>query len=162
MRFFTSVGKELFGIDEAPDLYERMQTLAERSGGSLGLRIEPLFSGSRSQPASRGSVEGLSFENFRPGPLIFGMQEGIIALLKAMIDPRLLESRPYLVGSGNGLRRNPLLRDITARMFKRELLIPRIAEEAAVGAALNGAVAAGVYSDFEETRKLIQYEERTG
>lgn len=161
MRFFASVGKELFEIDESPDLYERMQILAEQAGGSRGLRVEPLLSGSRSKPASRGSVQGLSFDNLEPGPLVYGMLEGIIGILKNLIEPHLLEERKYLIGSGNGLRRNPLLRRITAAMFQRELLIPCIEEEAAVGAALNSAVAAGVYSGFEEARKLIQYEAGT-
>jgi sedoheptulokinase len=62
------------------------------------------------------------------------------------------------VGSGNGLRRNPLLRRIAANLFERELLIPRIAEEAAVGAALNAAVAAGIYGNYHEAREFIAYE----
>jgi len=156
--FFAATGRDLFGIEEPPDLYKKMQDLAEREGSSAGLRIEPLLSGSRSNPNTRGSVEGLSFCNLKPGSFIYGMQEGIIRTLKDMVDPQLLRERQYLVGSGNGLRRNPLLRRIASLMFERELLIPQIAEAAAVGAALNGAMAAGIYKDFEEARKLIRYQ----
>jgi sedoheptulokinase len=156
--FFAAVGRDLFGIGDPADLYKKMEHLAERAGSAAGLRIEPLLSGSRSNPDARGIVEGLSFDNLKPGPFIYGIQEGIIRILKDMIDPQLLGARRYLVGSGNGFRRNPLLRRIAAAMFEKELLIPEIGEEAAVGAALNGAVAAGIYKNFEAARELIRYE----
>ncbi|UCF97276.1 MAG: hypothetical protein JSV89_19195 [Spirochaetaceae bacterium] len=159
--FFATAGRELFGIEEPQDLYGRMQDLAERVGSSGGMHVEPLLGGSRSNPDTRGRIEGLSFDNLKPGAFIYGVQEGILRILKEMIDPELLGERKYLVGSGNGLRRNPLLRRIAATVFERDLLIPRIVEEAAVGAALNGAVAAGIYENFDEARNLIRYEEQS-
>lgn len=156
--FFAAAGRSLFDVEEPPDLYGRMQELAGTAGGSQGLRLEPLLSGSRSKPDLRGSLDRLSYENLLPGQLIYAMQEGIIRILKDMLDSRLTGQRKYLVGSGNGLRRNSLLRRIAAKLFDRELLIPRIAEEAATGAALNGAVAAGIYAGFDEAREIIQYE----
>jgi sedoheptulokinase len=156
--FFAAAGRELFGVAEPSDLYERMEILAVGEGGAAGVQVEPLFSGSRANPAGRGSIGGLSFENFKPGPLIYATQQGIIRLLSDMFGRRLLADRPRLVGSGNGLRRNPLLRRIASTVFERELLIPCIAEEAAVGAGLNAAVAAAVFSDFGEAREIIRYE----
>jgi len=156
-RFFAAAGHSLFNVEKPPDLYAKMQELAEKAGNSQGLHLEPFLSGSRSNPEVRGRLEGLSYENLLPGPLIYAMQEGIIRILKDMVDPRLTGKRKYLVGSGNGFRRNTLLRKIASDIFNIELQIPRIPEEAATGAALNGAVAAGVYSNFEEAREIIQY-----
>lgn len=156
--FFAAVGRDLFGAGDSADLYQKMEDLAEQAGSAAGLCIEPLLGGTRSNPNARGILEGLSFANLKPGPFIYGMQEGIIRILKDMVDPQLLRGRQHLIGSGNGFRRNPLLRTIAADMFDKELLLPEIPEEAAVGAALNGAVAAGIYENFEEARQTIRYE----
>jgi len=47
-------------------------------------------------------------------------------------------------------RRNPLLLQIMADVLGREIEIPDIANPTAVGAAIHGAVAAGVVADFDE------------
>ena len=49
-----------------------------------------------------------------------------------------------IVASGNAMRKNPVLREICADLFGKELLLPLHTEEAAFGAALFGGVAAGV------------------
>ena len=42
-----------------------------------------------------------------------------------------------MIGSGNGLRRNPVLCEIIEDMFKAELVLAECEEEAATGAAMS-------------------------
>jgi ribulose kinase len=74
-----------------------------------------------------------------------------------MVGNKVVQRVRFLVGSGNGMRRNSLLRKITSQTFQKELSVPCHEEEAAVGAAINGAVAAGVFKDFQEAAPLIRY-----
>jgi sedoheptulokinase len=157
--FYATVARELFGVSESKDLYSRMEETARLAGDTGGLTVHPALGGSRSRPHERGAVEGLSFGNLTPGHLSYAMLEGILKTLRGMMGQHLLEGRDQFVGSGNGLRKNRLMREIAEDVFGHPLLIPRIPEEAAVGAAMNGAVAAGVFRDFTEARELIQYQD---
>ena len=67
-----------------------------------------------------------------------------------------------LVGSGNGIRRNPALRAEIARRFALPLLVPRVREEAALGAALCAAVGLGALPGYARAGALIEYETEQG
>lgn len=155
--FFKKTGEELFGMSDFHNLWEQMEELARRAPDSAGLVVYPLFSGKRSDPKACGRIEGISMENFTPAGLIHGTLEGIVAILKDMMDPRVIEERKYIIGSGNGFRRNPTLREIASELFKRQILVPAHEEEAAVGAAINGAVSSGVFRNFSEAVEVIRY-----
>ena len=43
----------------------------------------------------------------------------------------------YMIGSGNGVRKNPVLREIVEEMFGAKLALAECEEEAATGAALS-------------------------
>ena len=45
-----------------------------------------------------------------------------------------------MIGSGNGLRRNPVLCEIIEDMFKAELVLAECEEEAATGAAMSSSM----------------------
>ena len=45
-----------------------------------------------------------------------------------------------MIGSGNGLRKNPVLCEIIADMFKAELVLAECEEEAATGAAMSSSM----------------------
>ena len=62
-----------------------------------------------------------------------------------------------LVGSGNGLRRNPLMRRIAENLFGLTLQIPAHMEEAAYGAALCALAAAGRVRSLSEAQRMIRY-----
>ncbi|MBN2323680.1 MAG: hypothetical protein JXQ30_08095 [Spirochaetes bacterium] len=156
--FFEEVGETLFCVSAPPDLYERMSSLVKELHGADGLDVLPLFSGMRSDPGARGSIRGISDDNFTPANLVYGMLEGIAQVLKRMVEPGVLERRDILVGGGNALRKNQMMRDITGRVFGKALVIPLHEEEAAVGAAIHGAVAAGIMTDYSEARRVIRYE----
>ncbi|MBO4406478.1 MAG: hypothetical protein J5849_02150, partial [Clostridia bacterium] len=59
--------------------------------------------------------------------------------------------------TGNAVRRNPALREAIRQVFSLSPRLPLHTEEAAFGAALYGAVSAGLLSR-EEAGKLIRYE----
>ena len=63
-----------------------------------------------------------------------------------------------LVASGNAVQKNPVLREILADKFGMALKIPRFKEEAALGAALFSALAAGQIACMEEGKACIAYE----
>jgi sedoheptulokinase len=64
-----------------------------------------------------------------------------------------------IVGSGNGIRKNPALVSVAEKIFRGELKVPEYTEEAACGAALFALVACGAFTLFE-VKKLIKYEDR--
>jgi sugar (pentulose or hexulose) kinase len=63
-----------------------------------------------------------------------------------------------LVGSGNGLRENPVLAQLVAETFGLPLVFPRHREEAAYGAALLAAVGAGFVPDLAAAGRLVEYQ----
>ena len=148
--FFTKTGEELFGGDVSDIIWQKMEKSALKVENREGLRVYPLFAGQRSDPEARGRIEGLGLNNLTPSNLIYATLEGIAEILKDMIDDSIINEKKYLVGSGNGLRKNAALKMIIARVFKKELIIPSIEEEAALGAAINGAAASGIISDFTD------------
>ncbi|MYC21025.1 MAG: FGGY-family carbohydrate kinase [Caldilineaceae bacterium SB0662_bin_25] len=150
--FFQQVGAGLLDTDVPDDLYERMTELAATvPAGSDGLRCEPFFTGSRTDPGLRATFRGLSPDNFTPAhfarALLEGMADGFFTFFEQM-QP-VVGVPPLLVGAGNGVRQNRLLAQILARRFGKTLLIPSHAEEAAVGAAVAASVGLGIFGDLE-------------
>lgn len=151
-RFFQQVGTQLLEAESPDNLYARMTELAATvPAGSDGLRCEPFFSGSRTDPGLRASFSGLSPDNFTPAhfarALLEGMADGFFAFFEQMRP--VVGRPPLLVGAGNGIRQNRLLAQILAGRFGKRLLIPSHAEEAAVGAAVATAVGLGIFTDLE-------------
>lgn len=136
-RFFRSVGQMLG--HEPESAYDAMAALLEREGRPSDIpAVTPLFQGTREDPALRGKIEGLSTDNFTPLHLIWGVMEGMAAELRGMYDQYLASGGApgRLLGSGNGLRKNPFLRRCFSSAFGQELTMSRCREEAAAGAAI--------------------------
>jgi len=156
--FIKRTGEELFGIVNFEKLWDKMGELAQKVNDCGGLSVYPLFAGKRSDPEARGRIEGIDMENLTPANLIRATLRGVVAILKDMINQNIIEEREYLIGSGNGIRRNSVLREITSELFKKKIMIPAHEEEAAVGAALNGGVASGVFRNFDKASEVVIYE----
>ena len=109
----------------------------------------PLFQGTRQEPTLRGSITGLSTENFTPRHLIWAMLEGIAGELHGLYlqYEKAGGKTAKLIGSGNGLRKNPALQKILSQKFGRELLLSEQEEEAAYGACLYAQRFAGVQTE---------------
>lgn len=156
--FYAAVGRELFGCDAPDDLYDRMNALAEQAPeDSDYIHAGTLFEGTRKDPDVRGSFTGIGPQNFTPANLtracITGMVDELVSMYKQAEDAGARAD--VAVGAGNTVRRNPVVR----REIERRLLMPLHlsphTEEASVGAALAGGVAAGAYPDWETAVRVI-------
>ncbi len=152
--FFREAGAVLFGADGIDDgaLYERMNRLAaDAPADAAGLEAEPCFAGTRQAPDRRGTLRGIDLDNLRPGPLCRAMLTGMVDELLAFAD-RAADAgvrAERLVGSGNAVRRNPVVRGILEARTGLPLGLPPLREEAALGAALAGGVAAACFADWD-------------
>jgi len=168
--FFARTGRELFGLSgiEDAELWKKMEESALRAlhddtgSETDGLVVTPLFAGRRSSPQTRGTIEGMSLDNFTPANLIKGILLGMVRVLEDLVDQSLLARRPFLVGSGNAIRRNEALRACAELVFGKKPRIPKMEEEAAVGAALAGAVGCRVFPDFAGACALVRYNMQGG
>jgi len=160
--FFRGIGQAFFGAQGDEDLYEAMNRLAaDVSSGSDGLVCEPLFTGTRREPDRRGIWSGVGTANFTPGHMARALLEGLVAQFAALygeMDRMGAGGRAKLIGAGNGIRKNALLRAILEDRFALPMAVPRYTEEAAVGAALMGAVSDGAFADLKAAGDVIRYD----
>ena len=157
-RFFARCA-ERFGGD-GRDVYDVMNHMAVEQADAHTLIVDPRFCGTRNNPALRGSVSGISEDNFTPEQLTRGVLWGMADELHELYRQMPLPSPAAgLVGSGNGVRKNSVLRQYLEEQFGLKLKLPAHREEAAFGAAVFAAAAAGVYPDIPTAQAaLLHYE----
>ena len=118
------------------DLFDQMNRLAQVNS-SEGILFDPIFAGSKfRQEAERASIIGLTTANFRIGPLLRALVEGMIEEVAVPYFQResgLRHSR--IIGAGSGMRRNPALQRVAEIRFGLPLFITLVEEEAALGTA---------------------------
>jgi sugar (pentulose or hexulose) kinase len=151
---------EAFGIERsAEDIYARMNELAASLPEEQNLVCEPLFRGSRWRPAARGEFHGVTFDNFSLGHVAQAVLRGIAQGMYTFYETAA-ESRPQhldrIIGSGNGLRKNPLLVRAISRRFTRPVWFPAHTQEAAYGAALLAGASTGLWPDLETAGRKIR------
>lgn len=135
-------GKERYSLME-----EQARRFIEKYGKHEAWKIRTTFSGTRDNPEETGSITGISPLNFHPGAMTIGMIQGILEELYEMYEEmcRMTGKKAgRLVGAGNGIRRNALMREMAEEMFRMPMTIPVCEEEAAYGAALGSLVSAGL------------------
>ena len=157
-RFFARC-VERFGGD-GRDVYDVMNDMAAEQPEDHSLVVNPRFCGTRNDPAMRGSVSEISEDNFTPEQLTRGVLWGMAAELHELYGQMPLPSPAAgLVGSGNGVRKNLVLRRYLEEQFGLKLKLPAHWEEAAFGAAVFAAAAAGLYPDIPTAQAaLLHYE----
>lgn len=144
---------------EGVDVYHIMNRMLEkRSGEASSLKVDTRFAGTRKDPALTGSILQITEDNFTPSDMTYSFLEGMTQELFDMYC-QMGEKRKDLVGSGNGIRRNPALIATAEKRFGGKLQVPAHTEEAAYGAALFGLVACGAYPDGKTVQKMIRYTE---
>ena len=147
-RFF----REYAAAAGAPDVpqFETMKRFLEGTDLSADCwNVRTTFSGTREHPADSGSVTGIRLENFHPASLIRGTLNGMAEELYALYTNIIRETsqaKTRLIASGNGIRKNPALRQILESRFQMPLEIVPHQEEAAVGAAVASLAAAKTLS----------------
>lgn len=136
-QFYREVSGNLNG-----SYYDAMNQQAgeflEKYGAEAAWNVRTTFSGTRSNPEERGEITNIGVENFHPGALTVGVMVGILDELYQQYREmsRLTGKKAaHLVGSGNGIRRNPLMQKLAEEIFGLPMEIPSCQEEAACGAA---------------------------
>ena len=127
-----------FGADPSgTDIYAVMERLA-REGKGAGLQVRTAFLGTRENPDLSGAVSGIRAGNFTPAALTRGVLEGMAGELYGdyvRMQQAAGIRAERIIASGNGLRRNPVLREICEDMFGLPIELSSRTEEAACGAA---------------------------
>lgn len=134
-------------------VYEIMDRMLQQADSS-SLAVDTRFAGTRSDACQCGSIGGITTENFTPPQLTRGVLEGMAAELLTMYRQMGVD-RGGIVGSGNGLRKNPTLVRIFEQTFHAPMQTPTHLEEAAFGAALFGLIACGVFQNAAEAHRLV-------
>ncbi len=141
-RFFRSFYVQAGGEDKA--LYELLEKLA-RAGMEHEdtMDVSTLFHGTRMDPSLRGSITNISENNFTPEDMTYGVLRGMVKELYEMYQLVYQKTgirATHLVASGNGLRKNKVLQEISSKMFEAELSLAIYQEEAACGAAVSSSM----------------------
>ena len=102
------------------------------------LKVSTCFMGTRANPNLRGSINGISENNFTPEAFAYGVFEGMADELFSMyqeINTVKSVNIQKLIASGNALRLNKILCEIFSEKFDAPIELSKCKEEAATGAA---------------------------
>ncbi len=100
------------------------------------------YCGTRANPSLTGGFSNLAEENFTLKDFAASVAIGIISELHDMYSGR---ENPVIIASGNGVRKNPAMAKYIEKIFGTAPLTAPYNEEAAAGAAITAAIAAGEY-----------------
>ncbi len=165
--FVAAVGRDVFDVAiESDAIYDTLTRLAgEVDPGADDLAFEPLLTGTREAPDRRGVMAGIGTSNFTPGHLCRALFEGVAEQFRLLYEAAIAtgtKRRTRLVGAGNGIRRNPVLREILEASFELSMQLPEHTEEAAYGAALLASVGTGDRDSLAEASSVICYAGASG
>ncbi len=143
--------------NEVTSMYSAIdKILSEKTETSLSADCR--FCGTRNNPSIRGGLSNISEENFTASDIalsvLYGMSDELYQMFK-----NGGKKTEKLVCSGNGIRKNSVLRKVVSEMFGCEIVIPLFEEEASFGAALAASVACGMSKDISEACSMIKYKE---
>jgi sedoheptulokinase len=154
-KFLLSV-LQYAGLYEKDDnfVYAMMKTAAE-SGDETPLTINTTLKGTRSDAALRGSITGIGLDNFSLGNLVRGTIGGIVSELSQFSRDLGTEfhSIKKIIVTGNVVKENPLFVHILERQFNLDVVVADA--DASIGAALIGAISAGII-EADERVPLIK------
>ncbi len=148
--------KEFFeSVTGAPVDYALLNAWASEAKREDVPTVLPQFRGTRADPSARASITGLSEHNFNAKALTLGVLKGISRELCEFYTAflPLVGKRSHLVGAGNAVRMNPVLREIIEEDYALPLAVPAHTEEAAFGAAL----AAAEVHEGESLKDFVRY-----
>lgn len=159
--FFQAVARDLFAIEPAGTVYDRMKELAaDTIANESGLTCSPHFTGTRQDPTQRASWTGLSPDNFTPALITRSLLEGMAATFNegfAAILSCGVTGITEIVGAGNGIRENAVLQQCIETQFNMQVRKPQKREEATLGAAITAAIGCGVLKDLSDSSRWIHY-----
>lgn len=141
-QFFRQVVEMVHGPCDS--VYAAMSRALDQAGPVENyLQTTTTFLGTRKDPKCRGSFTQIGADNFTPVHMMHGVMHGMAQELYTMFRSYLdaggaLPTR--MMGSGNGLQKNPYLCRIFEETFGYPLSLSTKNEEAACGAATYAAV----------------------
>lgn len=134
-RFFRRFYTLCTGEDR--EIYDLLASMMKNCEPDDFPKVTTCFKGRRDNPSLRGSISGISMDNFTPEGLIYGVLDGIAdELYNAYLSMNRTGGEKVFAASGNGIRKNPLLLDILRKKFAAPIQVSAYEEEAAVGASL--------------------------
>ena len=147
-QFFRRVVKAATGEDSF--LYPVMEQFAKtgkeqsnRISEDRKLKIRTTFDGTRTDPKSSGSIRGLTSDNFTPEAFTYGILEGmgdeLYQMYRTIKNGTGIQIK-NLIGSGNGVRKNPVFCEMLEELFQNKLVLSAYKEEAAAGAAISSTL----------------------
>ena len=122
-----------------PPSIDTIQTVMHEQGLSriaTTLEANASLSGQRHDLSLRGSFTNLSFDTFTIGDMTAALSRGLVYSLKSALPIEFLTSKREVVGSGNAIRRSPLMQHIIRECFGCNLRLQEGNETTATGAAL--------------------------
>jgi sedoheptulokinase len=122
------------------EIYSLMTSVLYKGSSADLPLVTPLFSGTRNHPVKRATIENLSASNLTPENLIIAFLKGISRELYDFYDTLpsgLKQGKNCIVGSGNALKKNPLLCRAFEEQFSHRFTLAPYPEEAAFGACLS-------------------------
>jgi sedoheptulokinase len=157
--FYEEVIKMFGGPRREMDFYNALNSLKySKEDSNESLNVEVLFRGTRMDPKKRGVINNITPVNFTPANLILGFLNGICNELYRFyqqIPEKRRNKIKRIIGSGNAIRMNSLLRSIIEETFGIEMIIPENYEQAAFGACLNAMVSGKYVESYHDLGKFI-------
>ncbi len=129
------------GLENKP-YFDVINSLAKEGLASGNIvNISTTFAGTRENPNLRGAITKIGEDNFTPESFAAGLLVGMAEELYQLYQKMPHDGITKLVASGNGVRKNPVLRQVIEEVFQMKLTIPDHTEEAAFGVAMFAAEA---------------------
>lgn len=159
-RFLRDTAQCICGVPVTEAYTAMNQVMAGYIEPAEPLIVDTAFSGTRMNPAKRGSIIGINIDNLTMANLCHGVMSGMaeeLYELYAQMKPFIHTKPDRIIGSGNGIRKNLYLQQRFTEKFAMPMGIPDHLEEAAYGATLFAMVACGAVATITEAQQRIQY-----
>jgi len=149
MVLFKEAASSLAGhpIDDE-QVFAMMQQAAEaaRSKEGFPLRVSTALNGTRTDPAQRGTIEGIDLDNLTVGNLVNAFVDAIVGELMAFTRDLGASFDPIstIIATGNAIDKNDLFSASLSRLSGRRIVKASVEDAAAVGAALLAAQASAL------------------
>ena len=102
---------------------------------TVSLQMIPSFLGERGAPDRKGSIAGITLDNFTLGNLAASDAAGILKNLLEGFPQEIIRRRKKILGSGNGIRKVQTVQAAIRQQFSQDFELTDTQEEAACGAA---------------------------
>ena len=152
--FYAKVLGYVTDIDD-DKVYDIMNSMLDGISDTT-LNVDTRFEGTRKNTHIKGSITGITEDNFTPQDFTLGVLGGMAGELYSMYM-EMKTPKSSLVGSGNGIRKNKALVKMFEQKFGATLKIPAHNEEASYGSALFALISSGVFKNANDAQKMIRY-----